>query len=85
MLRISNVMPIILMAVSLPAYSIQPESPRPDATHRIHVYREGKGEPRVRDTTGARSASSPTPNPGEDKGRTRPYQVAKPGEGAPKR
>lgn len=84
MRRILNVMPMILLAASLPAFSVQPESPSPGSTHRIQVFRAGKGEPRVRDGEAARTASPRTPNQAQDAGRTRPYQAPKPGEGAPK-
>ena len=84
MRRILNLMPMILLAASLPAFSVQPESPSPGATHRIQVFRAGKGEPRVREAVAARTASPRTPNQTQDTGRTRPYQVPKPGEGTPK-
>jgi hypothetical protein len=84
MRRILNVMPMILLAACLPAYSVQPESPSPGSTHRIQVFREGKGEPRVRGAVAARNAASAAQHQVQGTGRTRPYQVAKPGEGAPK-
>ncbi|MDP1833180.1 MAG: hypothetical protein Q8K67_14060 [Geothrix sp.] len=84
MRRILNVMPLILLAASLPAFSVQTESPGPGSTHRIQVFRAGKGEPRVRDAEAARTASPRPPNQVQDTGRTRPYQAAKPGEGEPK-
>ena len=84
MRRILNVMPMILLAASLPAFSAQPEPPSPGSTHRVQVLRAGKGEPRVRDAVAARKASPRTPDQGQGTGRTRPYQAAKPGEGEPK-
>jgi len=82
MRRILNIMPILLLAASLPAFSVQPQSPPPGPTHRIQVFRAGKGQPRVRDVAAARTVSPRIAN--QDTGRTRPYQVAKAGEGAPK-
>jgi hypothetical protein len=84
MRRILKVMPVILLVASLPAFPAQPESPNPGSTHRIQAYRAGKGEPRVREAATARTASPRPSNQVQDKGRTRPYQAAKPGEGAPK-
>lgn len=84
MRRILNLMPLILLAASLPAFSAQPESPSPGSTHRIQVIRTGKGEPRVREAAAARTAAPRTPNQAQETGRTRPYQPAKPGEGEPK-
>jgi hypothetical protein len=81
---ILNVMPLILLAASLSASSAQAEPPSPGSTHRIQVFRTGKGEPRVRDAVAARTASPRTPDQVQAPGRTRPYQAAKPGEGAPK-
>ena len=84
MRRFLNIMPIILLAGSLPAFSAQPESPSTGSSHRIMVFRAGKGAPRVRDAAAARTTSSRTPSQAQDTGCTRPYQVPKPGEGAPK-
>ena len=84
MRRILNVMPLLLLAASLPVFSAQPDSPSPGSTHRIQVFRTGKGEPRVRDAVAARTASPRTPSPSQDKESTRPYQAGKPGEGTPK-
>lgn len=84
MRRVLNLMPMILLAASLPAFSAQPDSPSSGATHRIQVFRAGKGEPRVREAAPARTAPPRPPNQAQDTGRTRPYQAAKPGEGAPK-
>lgn len=81
---ILNVMPILLLAAGLPAFAVPQESPSPGSTHRIQVFRAGKGDARVRDAATARTASPRTPNQTQEKGRTRPYQPAKPGEGAPK-
>ena len=84
MRRILHVMPMILLAASLPAVSVQPETPGPGPAHRVQVFRAGKGEPRVREAVPARTASPRPASQGQDAGRTRPYQAAKPGEGAPK-
>ena len=82
---ILNVFPMLLLVASLPAHTAQPEAPSPASTHRIQVFRAGKGEPRVREAVAARKGDSPaTPQQAQDAGRTRPYQAAKPGEGAPK-
>lgn len=85
MRRILNVMPMILLAASLPAFAVQPESPNPGSSHRIQVFRAGKGEPRVRDAGTARTATPRTPSKAQGADRTRPYQAAKSGEGEPKR
>lgn len=85
MRRILNVLPMILLAASLPAFAVQPESPNPGSAHRIQVFRAGKGEPRVRDAGTARTATPRPPSQAQDTARTRPYQAAKPGEGEPKR
>lgn len=69
-----------LAGVLLLAFSAQPPSPRPGATHRVQVYRAGPGEPRDRAAPTSPRLSSPI----QDKGRTRPYQIVKPGDGAPK-
>lgn len=85
---ILTIMPSILLAASLPAHSAEPESP--NTTHRIQEIRAGKGEPRVRDAAAARTAPPDTPKQGQPqdqaqpKGRSHPYQPAKPGEGTPK-
>lgn len=74
MRRIFCVMPILLLAAGLPAFSVQPETPT-GPTHRIQVFRAGKGEPRTRDDAAAARTASPR-DPAQ--GRTRPYQAAKP-------
>ncbi len=84
MRRLLNLIPMLLLAANLPAFSAQPESPTPGSTHRIQVFRAGKGEPRVRDAAAARTASPRTSNQAQETGRTRPYRAAKPGEGEPK-
>lgn len=78
-----NVMSMILLAVSVPLLAVQPETPSPRSTQRIQVFRAGKGEPRVREVLAARTAGR-TPHKDVGQGRTRPYQVPKPGEGTPK-
>ena len=84
MRRMLNVIPMILLAVSFPAFSAQPEAPTTGSTHRIQVYRAGKGEPRVREAAAARTAAPRVAEPAKGDGRTQPYQPAKPGEGEPK-
>jgi hypothetical protein len=84
MRRVLNVIPMILLAVSLSAYSAKPEAPVSGSAHRIQVYRAGKGEPRVRQAAAARTAAPRTPEQVQDGGRSQPYQPAKPGEGEPK-
>ena len=84
MRRLLNVMPMILLAVSIPVFAVQSETPSPVFTHRIQVFRAEKGEPRMRAVLTARTAPSRTPHQVLGQGRTRPYQVAKPGEGSPK-
>lgn len=84
MKRLLNVLPTLLLATSLPAFSVQLESPSAGSSHRTQVLRPGKGEPRVRDAVPARTSSPRTPEQNPDKGRTRPYQAPKPGEGTPK-
>jgi hypothetical protein len=85
MRRMLNAIPMILLAVSFPAFSAQPVAPTSGSTHRIQVYRAGKGEPRVREAAAARTAAPHTPEPSRGGGRSQPYQPAKPGEGEPKR
>lgn len=85
MRRILNALPMILLAASLPAAPAPPEAPSAGATHRIQVFRAGKGEPRVRGALPARTASPLPPNQAKNTGRTQPYRAAQPGEGEPKR
>jgi hypothetical protein len=82
MQRILNVIPMILLAVSLPAFSA--ETPAAGATHRIQVYQAGKGALRVREAAAARKAAPRAPEQAPAGGRSQPYQPAKPGEGEPK-
>lgn len=84
MRQMLNLMPILLLTVSLPVFSAQTESPSPGATHRVQVFQSGKGEPRVRAAAAGRTASPRALSSVQGTGRTRPYQPAKPGEGAPK-
>ena len=84
MRRMLNVIPMILLAVSFPAFSAQPEAPTTGSTHRIQVYRAGKGEPRVRQAAAARTATPRASEQIQDGGRSQPYKPAKPGEGEPK-
>jgi hypothetical protein len=82
MRRILPFLPIILATLGLPTLAVQTEAPKPVPTQIIQIIRTGKGQPRVRDMSAARVASLRTLDQGG--GHTRPYQVAKPGEGAPK-
>jgi len=84
MRRMLNVIPMILLAASFPAFSAQSEAPTTGSTHRIQVYRAGKGEPRVRSAAAARTAAPRVAEQAKGDGRTQPYQPAKPGEGEPK-
>ena len=84
MRQLLDFLPIILITLSVPAFAVPPESPKPDAMHIIQIIRSGKGQPRVRDASLARTAALRTVDPAEGMGQTRPYQEPKPGEGAPK-
>jgi len=84
MRRMLNVLPMLLVAVSLPALSAQSEASATGSTHSIQVYRAGKGEPRVRSAAAARTAAPRAAEKAKSDGRTQPYQPAKPGEGEPK-
>ena len=84
MRRMLNVIPMILLAASLPTFSAQPEAPTTGSTHRIQVYRAGKGEPREREAAAARTAAPRVAEQAKGDGRSQPYQPSKPGEGEPK-
>ena len=84
MRRTLHLMPMLLLTAALPALAAQPEPPTSGASHTTQVFRSGKGEPRVRTAAASRTATQRPPSPAEGTGRTRPYQPAKPGEGAPK-
>jgi hypothetical protein len=84
MRRILHVLPILMAALSCPAFSAQAELPKPAARHIIQVFRSGNGQPREREVSSARSFSLRGLAQGEAAGRTRPYTVAQPGEGLPK-
>ena len=84
MRRMLNAIPMIMLAASFPAFSAQSEAPTTGSTHRIQVYRAGKGEPRVREAAAARSAAPRAAEQAKGGGRSQPYQPAKPGEGEPK-
>jgi len=75
---------MILLTAGLPALAAQTEPADPSPAHRTQVLRPGKGEPRVRDAASARKATDRPAAPAEGNGRSRPYQIPKPGEGAPK-
>ncbi len=82
MRRNLSLFPTFLLALSLPAFAGPPEAP--EAVHRTQSLRAGEGEPRVRETTAARAAAPRKAAPAQGTARSRPYQAAKPGEGAPK-
>ena len=84
MRRMLNVLPMLLVAVSLPVLSAQSEASATGSTHSIQVYRAGKGEPRVRQAAAARTATPRASEQIRDGGRSQPYKAAKPGEGEPK-
>jgi len=75
---------MLLLSASLSAFAAQAEPAGASPTHRTQVLRAGKGEPRVRDAASARRATDRPQAAAEGRGRSRPYQPAKPGEGAPK-
>ena len=70
---------LLAVALAVPA-SAQPASP----LHLIPVFRPGPGQPRVRNVAAARAGSRTTRNPAATTGPTHPYQLPKPGEGAPR-
>ncbi|GEM_PF-5469405 len=72
MRRTPILLALLVASLGLPASEAPKDTTRPVRTE--------KGEPRVRDAAKGRAASERVPAPG----RTRPYQPAKPGEGAPK-
>jgi hypothetical protein len=78
MRSVFHFLPIVLIPLSLPSIAAQAEASN---TQIIQIIRSGKGLPRVRDASAARVAAPRTVDPA---GRTVPYQVPKPGEGAPK-
>ncbi len=82
MRRNLSLFPIFLLALSLPAFAAPPEAP--EAVHRTQRLRTGEGEPRVREPAAARVATPRKVAPAQGTARSRPYQAAKPGEGAPK-
>jgi hypothetical protein len=84
MRRMLNVIAMILLPASFPAFSAQPVAPTSGSTHRIQVYRAGKGEPRVREAAAARTAAPRVAEQAKSGGRSQPYQPTKPGEGEPK-
>ena len=84
MRQIVQTLPIFLLAAVIPAFAIQPVSQSHGSTHTIQVFQAGQGEPRVRDRATARPFSPRRSDPAQGMRRVRPYQAAKPGEGAPK-
>lgn len=84
MRRTMNILPLLLLAASLPVLSGQSAPPSPGTAQRIQVFRAGKGVSRVREAQAARVASPQVRGQEPGPGRTRPYQAAKPGEGVPK-
>ncbi len=73
---------IMLGMQSFPTFAVQPEPIRPK--HIIKIIRPREGQPRARDVSAGRAASPRMVDQAKSMGRTRPYQAAKPGEGAPK-
>jgi hypothetical protein len=73
-------LPILLLALSTPAFALPPDSPR----HRIQILRSGNGQPRIRDAAASRVATPRTLDQTGGTRRSRPYQIAQPGEGEPK-
>ena len=71
------ILSFLLATLALPALAAQPETPGPAPRAFIQDLRPGAGRPRVRDAAVQNAAKG---NPA----RTRTYQAAKPGEGAPK-
>ncbi len=82
MRRTPFLLPLFLLALSLPAFAAPPEAPR--AAHRTQNLRPGQGEPRVCETTAARTAAPRKDSQAPGAEHTRVYRPAKPGEGAPK-
>ena len=79
-----HILPILLVTLSFPAFALQSETAKAVPTHIAQELRPGKGQARVRDASAARAATPRSPALGQGTERTRTYQVAKPGEGAPK-
>jgi hypothetical protein len=78
MRMILSFLPALLVTLGIPALAAQPETPNPTPRHLIQPLRPGAGQPRVRQGAAVQSAAQ------GGKVRTRAYQAAKPGEGAPK-
>jgi hypothetical protein len=70
---------LLTLGLSAPAFAAG-ASPRPPE-HRTQPLRKGQGQPRGSAAAEARTAPAGTATA---PGRVRPYQVPKPGEGAPK-
>ncbi len=77
-------LPILMVTLGFPAFALQSEAAKPGPTHIVQELRPGKGQTRVRDTSKARAATPRTAALAQGTERIRTYQVAKPGEGAPK-
>ena len=84
MRAILHFLPLLLMSIGLSAFSAATASPDPAPGHLVQVIRPGKGDARVQDTAPANPGYKRTAGHAAGSGRTRPYQPAKPGEGAPK-
>ena len=67
-----------VLATLIPAFAAPPETPGPAPRHLIQPLRPGAGQPRVRQDAAVQGGAQ------GGKVRTRAYQAAKPGEGAPK-
>jgi len=73
-------LPLLLVALSAPAFALPPDSPR----HLVQTLRSGPGQPRVRDASAGRVTAPRTLDRADGTSRSRPYRVAQPGEGEPK-
>jgi len=80
MRRILHSLPLALLALTLPMLA-QQSTP---SKHTAHAYRSGEGAPKAPRTATALTFEQRTQNSADGSKRIRPYQVPKPGEGAPK-
>jgi hypothetical protein len=84
MRRTLPILSALLVLLGLPALPAGLEATGRSPVKITRIIRSGTGEPRVRDSSAARTASPRSVDQLEATGRTRPYQVPMPGEGAPK-
>ena len=75
-----NLLPILVFLLVSPLAAQAPNA----ATHFVRTLRAGQGQARARITPPARPASERLRADTGSTVRIRPYQVPKPGEGAPK-